>query len=109
MASTKEFVNFILQQLELAGTITCRSMFGEYGLYCDGIFFGVICDNQLFIKITEKGKNLLPNGEKAPPYEGAKPYFLITDLDDREFLGHLVEDTCENLPPPKPKKKIKGL
>ena len=104
MASTAEFVEFVAEQLGGSGDIACRKMFGEYGIYCDGKFFACICDNQLFVKITEAGKEFMPDGKTAPPYEGARPYFLVTDLDDREFLKELTQVTCAALPAPKPRK-----
>lgn len=84
-----------------------KRMFGEYGLYCDQVFFGVICDDQLFIKITPPVAESMPDCPKAPPYAGAKESFLIEDLDDREKLGQIVRMTCEHLPKPKPRKPKK--
>lgn len=107
MASTLEFVTYVADQLALAGTITWKRMFGEYGLYCDQVFFGVICDDQLFIKITPPVAESMPDCPKAPPYAGAKESFLIEDLDDRERLAHIVSLTCEHLPKPKPRKAKK--
>lgn len=107
MASRPEFVQYVADQLSQAGAITYRKMFGEYGLYCDGKIFALICDDQLFVKITEAGRRLWPDLETAPPYEGAKPYFLIEEIDDREILVNLARETCRELPPPKPKKKPK--
>jgi TfoX/Sxy family transcriptional regulator of competence genes len=104
MASRPEFVQYVTEQLQEAGAITYRKMFGEYGLYCDGKIFALICDDQLFIKITEAGKKICPDLEEAPPYEGAKPYFLIDDIDNRELLTEIVVETCKELPLPKPKK-----
>ncbi len=94
------------EQLGDAGVITYRKMFGEYGVYCNGKFFACVCDNQFFVKITEAGKEFMPDGETAPPYEGARPYFLIDELDDREFLKELVQRTCAALPARKPGKKM---
>ncbi len=105
MASSKEFVTYIAGQLAGAGTITYKKMFGEYGFYCDGKFFACVCDNQFFVKITDAGLKLLQNPETAPPYEGAKPYLLIAELDDQELLKELAIATCGALPEPKPKKK----
>jgi len=68
MASKIEFVEFVVDQMKEAGTITYRKMFGEYGIYCDGKIFGVVCKDQLFLKITKKGKELFPKLEEAPPY-----------------------------------------
>lgn len=107
MASRAEFVQYAADQLSGAGVITYRKMFGEYGMYCDGKIFALICDDQLFIKITEAGKRLAPHLEMLPPYEGAKPYFLVEEMDDREFLTEFVMATCQELPTPKPKKKKK--
>ncbi|MDE7245634.1 MAG: TfoX/Sxy family protein, partial [Oscillospiraceae bacterium] len=90
MASKPEFVQFIAEQLRDAGNITYRKMFGEYGIYCGGKIFGLICDSQLFVKITEAGRQFAPDLETAPPYDGAKPYFLIADVDNREFLTEFI-------------------
>jgi TfoX/Sxy family transcriptional regulator of competence genes len=105
MASNQEFVQYIVEQLCGVGTIAYRKMFGDYGLYCDGKIFALICDNQLFIKITEAGRRLCPNCQEAPPYKGAKNYFLIEDVDDRTALAELTEATCAELPEPKPRKR----
>lgn len=99
MASHKEFVDFVAEQLTGAGSITCKKMFGEYGLYCDGLFFAVICGDQLFFKVTEAGKAFPIAQSEVPPYEGAKPYLLIEDLDNRELLTELTKVTCRALPP----------
>ena len=104
MSSTLEFVQFVADQLSLAGDIAYRRLFGEYGLYCDGQFFGTVEDNQLFIKITEPGGRLLVDPIIASPHEGARLY-LIEDLEDRQFLAELVQLTCQALPAPKPKKR----
>ena len=67
MASRLEFVQYAVSQMEEAGAITYKKMFGEYGVYCNGKIFGVICDDQLFIKITEAGRKLCPDLPEAPP------------------------------------------
>lgn len=105
MACDAELVRYIAEQCSGAGDITVRKMFGEYGIYCDGKIFGLICDDTLFIKITEAGKKLAPSMETGTPYEGAKPHFVAADIDDRDALSLLVRVTCEELPAPKPKKK----
>lgn len=94
MASHREFVEFITEQLREAGDVRARAMFGEYGLYCGGVFFAVICDDQLFVKPTPQGEAAFPRLPKAPPYEGAKDYLLAEDVDDREELTRLVQVTC---------------
>ncbi len=106
MASDLSFVEFVVDQMENAGTVTYRKMFGEYAVYCNGKVVALICDNQLFIKPTEGGRSFIGNVIEAPPYPGAKMSFLIEDkLEDREWLSHLVRITAKELPEPKPKKK----
>ena len=97
MASHPDFVNFIAEQLREAGAIHSRKMFGEYGLYCDNVFFAVICDDQFFVKITPQGEAAFPDLPKAPPHEGAKDSFLVEDVEDRERMTELVRITCEAL------------
>lgn len=70
MASHPDFVNYMAEQLREAGAIRSRKMFGEYGLYCDDVFFAVVCDDQLFVKVTPQGEAAFPDLPKAPPYEG---------------------------------------
>jgi len=106
MASDKSFVIFVQEQIENAGTITFKHMFGEYGLYSDEKLFALICDNRLFIKPTLAGRNFIGDVTEAPPYPGAKPGFLIGEkIDDREWLSELTRRTLKELPLPKPKKK----
>lgn len=107
MASTTEFVGFILERLDLLGDVTAKKMFGEYGVYCQGKFFGVICDNRFLIKITEGGQAYLGDYNTDLPYPGGQPMLLIEDLDDKEHLKELVEITCRELPLPKPRKRKK--
>lgn len=104
MASNAELVQYIADQCSGAGEIRTRKMFGEYGIYCVEKIFGLICDNQLFIKITNAGKEMFPNLETAPPYEGAKPHFLFSNIDDRDALSKFIQVTCSELPAPKIKK-----
>lgn len=108
MASNQEFVQYVADQLREAGCITYRKMFGEYGMYCDGKIFALICNSQLFVKITEAGRRIAPDLREVPPYEGAKPYYLVEQVDDRAFLTTLVRETCRELPMPKPKAKKKS-
>ena len=79
MASDQDFVDFVLEQIKNAGEITAKKMFGEYGIYANGKIFGLICDNKLYIKPTISGREFIGNVVEAPPYEGAKPSFLIED------------------------------
>jgi len=109
MASKPEFVQYIADQLHDAEYITYRKMFGEYGMYCDGKIFALICENQLFIKITDAGRRLCPELREAAPYEGAKNYFFAEDADDRDVLVRLVTVTCAALPEPTPKKRRRQI
>ena len=103
MASTRDYVEFVAGQLSGAGAITYRKLFGEYGLYCDGKFFGTVEENQLYLKVTEAGRRLLPDAEIASPHEGSN-LLTVEEVEDREFLAKLVRETCGELPAPKPKK-----
>ena len=107
MSSRIEYVEFVMDQMRGAGNITCRKMFGEYGLYCGGKIFAVVCDDQLYIKITKAGKEVCPGLSEAPPSEGAKNYLLMDDVEDKELLTKLVAATCRELPEPKKKKPKK--
>ena len=106
MASDQNFVDFVMEQIKNAGEISAKKMFGEYGIYADGKLFGLICDNKLFIKPTISGREFIGNVVEAPPYEGAKPSFLIEEkIEDRTWLSELVRISLKELPPAKPKKK----
>ena len=105
MSSNADFVQYIADQCSGAGEITVKKMFGDYGIYCDGKIFGLICDDRFYLKPTEAGRSRLRNVELCPPYEGAKDYFYIGDVDDRDYVSMLVRETCRELPMPKPKKK----
>jgi TfoX/Sxy family transcriptional regulator of competence genes len=106
MASNQNFVDFVLEQIKNAGEITAKKMFGEYGIYSDGKLFGLICDNKLFIKPTISGREFISDVVEAPPYEGAKPSFLIEEkIEDSDWLSELIRISLKELPPPKPKKK----
>jgi len=105
MASDQDFVDYVIDQIEKAGEISARKMFGEYGIYADGKLFGLICDNKLFIKPTASGRAYIKNVAEAPPYPGAKPSFLIGDeIEDRQWLSELVRITVRELPDPKKKR-----
>ena len=105
MSTSEEFMVYLSDQLRDAGIITYRKMFGEYALYCDSKVIGLVCDGQFFLKKTDAGRKLLKEVCEAPAYNGAKPSFLITSTDDREYLTKLVRATCSELPYPKQKKK----
>ena len=94
MASHPDFVNYGAEQLRQAGVIRSRKMFGEYGLYCDNVFFAVICNDQLFVKATPQGEAAFPALPKAPPYEGARDYIWVEDVDDPDTMTLLTRLTC---------------
>ncbi|MBQ6962432.1 MAG: TfoX/Sxy family protein [Paludibacteraceae bacterium] len=105
MASNADFVQYIADQCSGAGEIIVRKMFGDYGIYCDGKIFGLICDNGFYLKPTDAVRPMLREVALRPPYDGAKDYFYITDIDDRDYLSALVRETCKALPEPRQKKK----
>ena len=105
MASSADFVQYIADQCSGAGEIVTRKMFGDYAIYCNGKIFGLICDDCFYLKPTEAGRRLMRTLDLRPPYDGAKDYFYIADVDDHEYLSTLVRTTCSELPEPKPKKK----
>lgn len=100
MASSPDVVEYICFQLRHAGDISFRKMFGDYGLYCGRTFFGLVCDNQLYVKITGPGLKMFPQQEQGCPYPGARPHFLVTELDDDRALSSLVRETCSVLAAP---------
>ena len=97
MASHSDYVEYVVEQLRGAGSVRARKMFGEYGLFCDGTFFAVICDDQLFIKITPQGEAAFPDLPKAPSHVGASDSFVIEDVDDPTMAVELTRITCEVL------------
>ena len=107
MATKQSTVDYLLEQIENAGNVRSRKMFGEYAIYCNDKVVALVCDDKLFVKPTEAGKEFLQTIEEAPPYPGAKPYFFISgdQWEDREWLTLLIAKTAEELPLPKPKKR----
>ncbi|MDB5196464.1 MAG: competence protein TfoX [Flaviaesturariibacter sp.] len=106
MASEQKFVDFVVEQIQKAGTISTKKMFGEYGIYADDKIFGLICDNKLFIKPTQAGRDFIGEPVEMPAYKGAKPSFLIEEkIEDKDWLSELVRVTLKELPVPKPKIK----
>ena len=107
MASKQSTVDYIMEQIVQAGDVRYRKMFGEYALYCNEKVVALICDDQLFLKPTKAGKELIDDVEEAPPYPGAKLYYLISpeQWENHEFLTKLIVATAAELPLPKPKKK----
>ena len=100
MACNPDFVQYILDQCSGAGEIAVKKMMGDYCAYCDGILFGLICDNNFYVKVTEPGRVVLKEAILRPPYDGANDYFYISDVDDREYLTALIKATIPALPKP---------
>ena len=109
MASDQDTVDYICGQMAGAGQISARKMFGEYGVYCDGIIVGLICDNQLFLKPVSAVLALMPDATLAPAYPGGRPQVLVDEaLDDTDLLAHAVRLIMAAAPVPKPKKPRKA-
>jgi TfoX/Sxy family transcriptional regulator of competence genes len=108
VSSDLGFVEYVSDQMRDAGRVSFRQMFGEYAVYCDGKVIALVCDDRLFVKQSAAGREFIGEPVEAPPYPGAKLYFLIEDrLDDRAWLAELVRRTAAELPEPKPKKPRK--
>jgi TfoX/Sxy family transcriptional regulator of competence genes len=108
VASDIGFVEYVCEQIRGAGRVSYRRMFGEFAVYCDGKVVALVCDNQFFLKPTAAGKELLDPVKEAPPYPGARPYFLIdAQLDDAEAAAAIVRATADALPAPQVKSKPK--
>lgn len=106
MSSSPQLVQYIADQLSGAGNISYRKMFGEYGMYCNGKIFALVCGDMLLVKITDAGRALAPHLETAAiPGYSEKKFFLVEDIDDRDFLINFVTETCRELPEPKPKRQ----
>ena len=95
MASTKGYLEFILEQLSELDGISCRAMMGEYILYYRGKVFGGIYDDRLLVKPVPAAMKLMPDAPKELPYEGAKELLLVDRVDNREFLRELIESRPE--------------
>jgi len=105
MASSKEYLNFILDQLSELDGISSRAMMGEYIIYYKGKVIGGIYDDRFLVKPTESALVLMPSISYETPYEGAKDMLLVNELDDRAFLAELLSAVYNELPEPKSRKK----
>ena len=95
MATSKEYRDFILEQLDLLNDIICKPMMGEFLLYYNSILFGGIYDDRLLVKRTET--NIKYNMKEQIPYDGAKPMYLVDDIDNKELIKEIVIETCKGL------------
>ena len=105
MASSKEYLTFILEQLSELSDITYKSMMGEYLIYYKGKLVGGIYDDRFLVKPVESAVRLMPNAEYELPYEGAKEMLLVGEIENKDFLAELFNAIWDELPMPKAKKK----
>ena len=104
MASSKEYLGFILEQLSDLDDVSHRAMMGEYIIYYRGKVVGGIYDDRFLVKQTKSAVAMMPNADMELPYEGAKEMLLVDDVDNKEFLRELLDAMYEELPEPKKKK-----
>jgi len=110
MSTSQSTIDFLLDQLSGLANVHSRKMFGEYALYCGDKVVALVCENQLFVKITPPGKALVgPGYQEGEAYPGAKPSMMIGAdfIEDGERLSELIRATAAALPPPKPRKPRK--
>ena len=100
MASGKDYLTFVLDQLSGLDGITYRAMMGEFILYYDGRIVGGIYDDRLLVKPVPAALELMPDAPRELPYPGAKEMLLVEDVDDAEFLQTLFRAMYDELPPP---------
>ena len=105
MASSKDYLAFIMDQLSLLDDVSYRAMMSEYIIYYRGKVIGGIYEDRFLVKDTKAARNLMPDAELELPYEGAKEMILVDEVDNREFLRDLFDAMYPELPSPKPKKK----
>ena len=105
MGSSKEYLEYILEQLSDLDDISHRAMMGEYILYYRGKIFGGVYDDRFLIKPVKIAKEMMPDADMELPYEGAKEMLLVDDVENREFLKELIEAMYDELPAPRKRKK----
>ena len=104
MATGREYLSFVLEQLSGLEEITYRRMMGEYIIYYRGKIAAYVCDDRLLIKPVETARKMMPDAVYEPPYEGAKEMLLVDRTDEREFLEALFRAIYDELPEPKKNK-----
>lgn len=104
MASSKEYLDFVLEQLSGLEEITYRAMMGEYIIYYRGRIIGGIYDDRLLVKPVKPAVSMMPDAVYELPYDGAKAMLLVDNIDSKEFLTRLVDEMYPELPAPKKKK-----
>lgn len=101
MGSSKDYLEYILEQLSFSDDITCRSMMGEYIIYYRGKIIGGIYDDRFLVKPVKSAKEMMPHADMELPYEGAKEMLLVDDVENGKFLKELLEAIYAELPSPK--------
>ena len=104
MASSKEYLSYILEQLSDLEEITFRQMMGEYIIYYHGKIAAYLCDDRVLVKPVPSAVKLMPDAKYEPPYDGAKEMLLVENVDDRIFLTMLFNSMYDELPEPRKKK-----
>ena len=104
MSSSKDYLEFILDQLSSLDEISYKAMMGEYIIYYRGKIIGGIYDDRFLVKPTKSAKQMMPNAQYEPPYEGAREMLLVDDIDNKDFLNKLLNSMVDELPAPKKKK-----
>ncbi len=105
MASSKEYLDFILEQVSELDNVSYKAMMGEFIIYYKGKIIGGIYDDRLLVKPVQSAINYMPNAVYELPYDGAKEMLLVDEVDNKEFLIGLFDAMYDDLPVPKPKKK----
>ena len=106
MASSKEYLDFILEQVSELDNVSYKAMMGEFIIYYEGKIIGGIYDDRLLVKPVQSAINYMPNAVYELPYDGAKEMLLVDDVDNKEFLIGLFDAMYDDLPAPKPKKNM---
>lgn len=104
MATNKEYLNFILDQLSGLDGIAVKQMMGEYIVYYNGKIVAYLCDDRLLVKPVASAIKMLPDAKMEPPYDGAKDMLLVENVDDKAFLTELFKSMYDELPMPRKKK-----
>ncbi|MBQ4252635.1 MAG: TfoX/Sxy family protein [Erysipelotrichaceae bacterium] len=105
MASSRDFLEYIREQLSDTEDIACRAMMGEFIIYCRGRIIGGIYDDRFLVKPTATARAMMPDAEYQLPYPGAKEMLVVDNVDDRDFLNQLVNAIADELPLPRRKRK----
>ena len=105
MATSKEYLRFVLDRLSDLEGISYKQMMGEYIIYYKGKLAAYVCDNRVLIKPVKSALSLMPEAPLQAPYEGAKEMLLAENIDNRDFMTELFRAIYDDLPEPKPKKK----